>query len=67
MARRFGSQRAPRGITMAVAAVLVLIGIVGTFLSLIPSIAGVSGETIGVIAYVAATVLMLLGVYLRGL
>ena len=52
---------------MAVAAVLVLIGIVGTFLGLIPGIAGISGETIGVIAYVAATVLMLLGVFLRGL
>jgi hypothetical protein len=52
---------------MAVAAVLILIGVVGTFLNLIPAVAGVSGETIGVIAYVAATVLMLLGIFLRGL
>ena len=67
MARRFGSQKTPRGVTMAVTVVLVLVGIAGTFLSLIPAVAGVSGETIGVVAYVAATVLMLLGVFFRGL
>jgi hypothetical protein len=61
------SQHAPRGITIAVAAVLVLIGIAGTFLSLIPAVAGYSGETIGVVAYVVATVVMLLGVFTRGL
>jgi hypothetical protein len=60
-------QHAPRGVTIAVAAVLVLIGIIGTFLHAIPAVAGISGETIGVIAYAAATVLMLLGVFTRGL
>ena len=60
-------QYAPRGVTIAVAAVLVLIGIVGTFLHLIPAVAGISGETIGVIAYAAATLVMLLGVFTRGL
>ncbi len=60
-------QHAPKGITIAVAAVLVLVGIAGTFLSLIPAVAGYSGETIGVLAYVVATVVMLLGIYTRGL
>ena len=64
---RFGNQKAPRGVTMAVAAVLVLIGVLGTFLHLIPGIAGISGETIGIVAYVAATVLMLIGIFTRGL
>ncbi|MDP8905129.1 MAG: hypothetical protein M3N29_07420 [Chloroflexota bacterium] len=67
MARRFGSQRAPRGVTIVVALVLVVIGALGTFVGLIATIAGVTGETIGVVAYVAATVLMLLGIFLRGL
>ena len=60
-------QQAPRGITIAVAAVLVVIGIVGTFLGLLPAIAGFSGATIGVVAYLAATVVMLAGIFIRGL
>ena len=46
---------------------LVVIGVLGTFLGLIPAVAGISGETIGIVAYVAATVVMLLGIFLRGL
>lgn len=61
------SQHAPKGITIAVAAVLVLVGILGTFLGLIPNVAGYSGETIGVVAYVAATIALLLGIFTRGL
>lgn len=60
-------QHAPRGLTMAVAAVLVLVGIAGTFLDLVPTIAGYSGEVIGVAAYVLATIVMLLGIFIRGL
>ena len=60
-------QHAPRGWTMVVAAILALVGIAGTFLDLLPAIAGVSGEMIGVAAYVLATVVMLLGVFIRGL
>jgi hypothetical protein len=60
-------QHAPRGVTILVAAVLVLVGILGTFLHVIPAVAGISGETIGVIAYAAATVVMLVGVFVRGL
>jgi len=64
---RFGSQKAPRGGTILVAAVLVLVGIAGTFVHLIPDVAGIEGETIGVVAYVVATVVMLIGIYTRGL
>ena len=60
-------QQAPRGVTIVIAAVLVLIGVAGTFLGLIPNVAGVEGTTIGVAAYVMATVLMLAGVFIRGL
>lgn len=60
-------QHAPRGLTMAVAAVLVLVGIAGTFLDLVPTIARYSGEVIGVAAYVLATIVMLLGIFIRGL
>ena len=61
------TQHAPKGITIGVAVVLVLIGVLGTFLGIIPAIVGFSGETIGVLAYVAATIILLLGVFTRGL
>jgi hypothetical protein len=60
------AQHAPRGVTIAIAAVLVLIGIAGTFLGLVPAVGGVSGETTGVAAYVAATLVMLVGIFVRG-
>lgn len=60
-------QQAPRGVTILVAAVLVVIGIAGTFLGLIPAVAGISGVTIGVIAYAAAVIVMLAGIFIRGL
>ena len=60
-------QHAPRGATVIVAAILVAVGIVGTFLGLIPSVAGIGGELIGIGAYLAATVVMLVGIFIRGL
>ena len=60
-------QHAPRLVTIGVATILLLIGILGTFLGLIPSVAGVSGELIGVAAYVVSTAIMLLGIFIRGL
>jgi hypothetical protein len=60
-------QHAPRGVTIAVAAILVLIGILGTFLGVIPRVAGIDGQTIGALSYVAASLLMLAGVFFRGL
>jgi len=64
---RFGSQKAPRGGTILVSAVFVLVGIIGTFLGWIPDIGSVDGETVGILAYVVAAVLMLIGIFTRGL
>ena len=60
-------QHAPRGITILVAAILVIVGILGTFAGLIPSVAGIDGATIGIGAYVLATLVMLAGIFIRGL
>lgn len=60
-------QQAPRAITIVVALLLIGVGIAGTFLALIPAVAGISGETIGALAYAAATLVMLAGVFIRGL
>jgi hypothetical protein len=60
-------QHAPRGITILVAAILLVVGVAGTFLGLIPGVAGVGGVLIGVTAYVASTVVMLAGIFIRGL
>jgi hypothetical protein len=60
-------QHAPRGITIVIAVILLVIGIAGTFLNLLPNVAGYPGTTLGVVAYVAATVVMLAGIFIRGL
>lgn len=59
--------QAPRGMTIVVAGILVVVGIAGTFLHLLPSVAGYPGTTVGVVAYVVATVVMVAGVFIRGL
>jgi hypothetical protein len=64
---RFGTQRAPRGGTILVSVILVIVGIVGTFLGWIPDIGSVDGETLGILAYVVAAALMLIGIFTRGL
>ena len=64
---RFGAQRAPRGGTILVSVILVIVGIVGTFLGWIPDIGSVDGETLGILAYVVAAALMLIGIFTRGL
>jgi hypothetical protein len=48
----------PRLVTIAVSAILVLVGLAGTFGNLIP-------DTYGVYAFVAAFVLMVLGLFVR--
>ncbi|MEP7361036.1 MAG: hypothetical protein ABI744_05585 [Chloroflexota bacterium] len=53
--------------TIVIAAILLVVGIAGTFLNLLPGFAGYAGTTWGVVAYVVATVVMLAGVYARGL
>ncbi len=60
-------QHAPRMVTIVVAAVIALVGVAGTFLELLPDVAGYSGEIIGVAAYVLSTALLLLGSFVRGL
>jgi hypothetical protein len=60
-------QHAPRGVTIAIAAILVVVGVLGTFLGIIPTIGGVPGATTGVVAYAAATIVMLAGIFFRGL
>ncbi|MEP7378071.1 MAG: hypothetical protein ABI725_00760 [Chloroflexota bacterium] len=59
--------QAPRGITIVIAGILIVIGIAGTFLHLLPSVAGYPGTTLGVVAYVVATLVMLAGAFFRGL
>ncbi len=61
------SQHAPRMLTVAVALVFVVIGVLGTFLAVLPAVFGFSGELIGIWSYIAATVILLLGIFIRGL
>ena len=58
---------APRMPTIIVALVLVVIGLLGTFGDLLPSVAGLDSATIGVWAFVAATVVLLLGIVFEGI
>jgi hypothetical protein len=60
-------QHAPRSTTIVIAVILVVIGVAGTFLHLIPNVGGYPGETVGVVAYVLATIVMLAGIFIRGL
>jgi hypothetical protein len=61
------AQRAPRIGTILVAIILVIVGVAGTFLHMLPAVAGYSGQQIGVAAYVLAAIVMLLGIFFRGL
>jgi hypothetical protein len=58
---------APRMPTIVVALVLVLIGLLGTFGNLLPSIAGIDSATLGVWAFLAATVALLAGIVFEGI
>ncbi len=60
-------QHAPRTMTIVIAVILVVIGVAGTFLNLLPSVGGYPGATVGVVAYVLATIVMLAGIFIRGL
>jgi hypothetical protein len=59
------TQHAPRLETIIVALVFTVIGVLGTFGHALPTIAGASSETLGIIAYAVATVILLLGVFFR--
>ena len=58
---------APRMPTIIVASALVLIGLLGTFVGAIPEIAGLSGEVIGTWSFVAAAVVLVLGMIFEGI
>ena len=60
-------QQAPRASPSSSRPILVVIGVVGTFLGLIPDVAGIEGEMIGIGAFVAASLLMIAGLFVRGL
>ncbi len=60
------SQHAPRMLTIGVALVFVVIGVLGTFLGMLPAVLGFSGELIGIWAYIVATVILLLGIFIPG-
>ena len=58
---------APRLPTIIVALVLMLIGLLGTFVGALPAIAGLSGETVGAWSLVVAAVVLLLGMVFEGI
>ena len=58
---------APRLPTIIVALTLMLVGLLGTFVGALPSIAGLSGETIGAWSLVVAAVVLLLGMVFEGI
>jgi hypothetical protein len=58
---------APRMPTILVALALVLIGMLGTFAGVLPAIAGQPGEVIGAWAFVAAAVVLVLGMIFQGI
>ena len=58
---------APRMPTIIVALALMLIGLLGTFAGLLPSIAGLSSEALGAWAFVAAAIVLFVGMIFEGI
>ena len=58
---------APRMPTILVALVLVVIGIIGTFGGMLPAIAGMSSQALGAWAFVAAAVVLFVGMIFEGI
>lgn len=58
---------APRMPTIIVAPALMLIGLLGTFAGVLPSVAGLSSETIGAWSLLAAGAVLLLGMVFEGI
>ena len=58
---------APRMPTIIVALVLIVVGLLGTFGGMLPSMAGMGSEVLGAWAFVAATVVLLLGMVFEGI
>jgi hypothetical protein len=58
---------APRMPTIVVALVLMLIGTLGTFAGMLPSVAGLSSEAIGAWAFVVAAIVLFVGMIFDGI
>jgi hypothetical protein len=58
---------APRMPTIIVALALMLIGLLGTFAGLLPSIAGLTSEALGAWAFVAAAIVLFVGMIFEGI
>ena len=58
---------APRMPTIIVALVLVLIGVIGTFGGMLPSLAGISSQVLGAWSFVVAAVVMIAGMIFTGI
>ena len=58
---------APRMPTIIVALVLIVGGLLGTFGGMLPTMAGLSSEALGAWAFVAAAIVLLLGMVFEGI
>jgi len=54
-------------LTIGVALVLVIIGVLGTFLACCPPCSASAASLIGIWSYIVATAILLLGIFIRGL
>lgn len=61
------SNFAPRMPTILVAVVLTVIGVIGTFFGLLPSVAGMSSQTLGAWSFVVAAIVLMAGVFIDGI
>ncbi len=58
---------APRMPTIIVGLALVLVGLLGTFGGMLPSLAGMSSEGLGAWSFVVAAIVLLLGMIFEGI
>jgi hypothetical protein len=58
---------APRMPTIIVALALMLIGLLGTFAGLLPAIAGLTSQALGAWAFVAAAIVLFVGMIFEGI
>jgi hypothetical protein len=58
---------APRMPTIIVALALMLLGLLGTFGGMLPTVAGLSSETLGAWGFVAAAIVLFAGMIFEGI
>jgi hypothetical protein len=58
---------APRWPTILIGVALTVIGAIGTFGGLLPTVAGMSSQALGAWSFVAAAVVLMLGVLIDGI